>query len=90
MNDLDAADLRPLFEQLAGRIDPVNSDAYLEIIQGGAGAPHIQGNAAGFVCAGIRLIAQGLNSTGIPDGKPLTMDLRRLTIEQDKGGGLID
>jgi hypothetical protein len=40
MNDIDAEKLRPLFEQLAGSINPVSSDAYFEVIQD-AGVPYI-------------------------------------------------
>ena len=90
MNDFDAEELRPLFEQLAGCIDPVNSDAYFEVVQKAADVQHIQANAAGFICAGIRLIKQGLNSAGLADDKPLTIDLQSFTIQKDKSSWLID
>jgi hypothetical protein len=90
MNDLDAEELRPLFEQLAGRINPVNADAYFELVQDAAGVQRIQANASGFICAGIHLIRQGLNTAGLPDDKPLTIDLRQFTIEKDRSGWMID
>ncbi len=90
MNDLDAEKLRPLFDRLAGSIDPVSTDAYFEVIQDACGVHHIRANAAGFVYAGIRLIRQGLHTTGIPDEKSLMIDLRQFTIQKDKSGWLID
>lgn len=90
MNDLDAEKLRPLFERLAGSIDPASNNAYFEVTQDAGGVHHIRANAAGFVCAGIRLLRQGLNATGIPDEKPLLIDLRQFTIEKDKSCWLID
>ena len=86
MNDLDAERVRPLFERLAGSINPVDSDAYLEVETDSDGVHRIKANASGFVCAGIHLIRQGLNSAGLPQDEPLTIDLRRFTIDKDKSG----
>ena len=90
MNDLDAEKLRPLFERLAGSIDPVSTGAYFEVIQDAGGVHHIRANAAGFVCAGIHLIRQGLNVTGVPDESSLMIDLRQFTIQKNKSGWLND
>ena len=90
MNYLDAEKLRPLFDQLAGSIDPVSTGAYFEVIQDTGGVQHIRANAAGFVCAGIRLIREGLNATEIPAEESLMIDLRQFTTKKDKRGWLID
>jgi len=90
MNDLDAEKFRPLFEQLAGSIDPFDKDAYFEVAQDADGVHRVHANAAGFVWAGMCLIRQGLNTAGIPDDKPLAIDLRQFTIQKDKTGWMID
>jgi len=90
MNDLDADRVRLLFEQLQGSIGPVDSGAYFEVVQDGAGVHRIQANAAGFICAGIHLIRQGLNTAGLPDDKPLSIELRQIAIDKDKSGWFID
>jgi hypothetical protein len=68
----------------------VSTDAYFEVVQDAGGVHRIHANAVGFVWAGICLIRQGLNATGIPDEKPLVIDLRQFTIEKDKSGWMID
>jgi hypothetical protein len=89
MNNIDAERVRPLFEQLQGSISSVSyDDAYFEVVQDAAGVHRIQANAEGFICAGIHLIRQGLNTAGIPDDKPLSLQLRGFTIYKDKSGGL--
>jgi hypothetical protein len=90
MNDLDAERVRLLFEKLQGSIGPVESDAYFEIVKDASGANRIQANATGFICAGIHLIRQGLNAAGLPDDKPLSIELRQFTIDKEKGGWFID
>lgn len=89
MNDLDAEKLRPVLEQLAGGINPIDSDAYFEVVQKDGRTDQIHANAAGFVCAGIHLIRQGLNAAHIPDDKPLVIELRQFTIQKDKSGWVI-
>ncbi len=89
MNDLDAEKLRPVLEQLAGGINPIDSNAYFEVVQKDGGTAQIHANAAGFVCAGINLIKQGLNAAHIPDDRPIVIDLRQFTISKDKSGWII-
>ena len=89
MNNLDAESVRPLFEQLQGSVyscysDPlVSSDAFLDVVQDSSGKHRIRANAGGFVFAGLRLIQQGLNATGLPTEEPLDIKLERLTIRKD-------
>jgi hypothetical protein len=90
MTDLDAERVRALFEQLQGSIGPVDSGAYFEVVQDASGVHRVQANAAGFICAGIHLTRQGLNTAGLPDDKPLSIELRQFTIDQDKSGWFID
>lgn len=87
MNDLGVEKLRPLFEQLAGSIGP-DPDAYFQIVQDSDGVQRIKANAAGFLSAGINLVRQGLNSAGLPDDQPLSMDLQRLVINRDDSSWL--
>ena len=89
MDDIDAERLRPLFEQFAGSVHPVKSDAYLEVVRDAADELCIKANAAGFIYAGIKLMRQGLNATGLPSDQPLKIELRNFTIDKDKSGRVI-
>jgi hypothetical protein len=90
MNDLDADHVRALFEQLKDSIGPVDSIAYFEVVQDASGRQRIQANAAGFICAGIHLIRQGLNAAALPDDKPLSIEFRQFTVDKDKSGWFAD